>query len=61
MTDKKFRQILNETIRLYPEYLKRDREILVRNKLELLKAQLIFPDEFITNANAILEKFWSIL
>ena len=31
MTDKEFRQILNETIKKYPEYLKRDREILVRN------------------------------
>ena len=61
MTDKEFRQILNETIKIYPEYLKRDREILVRNKLELFKTELRFPDEFIVNANAILEKFWPFI
>ena len=58
ISDKKIRQGLKEIIKIYPEYLKKDRKVLALNKLAHIKTSFTFPEEFMENSKAILEKFW---
>ncbi len=58
LSKKELKQDLNEIIKIYPEYLKKDRRVLIQNQLEQVKNKFKFPEEFMNNSKAILEKFW---
>ena len=61
LSKKEIKQDLKEIIKTYPEYLKKNRIVLIQNKLEQVKNKFKFPEEFIDNSNAVLEKFWSYI
>lgn len=58
ISDKDMRQGLKEVINVYPEYLKKDKKMLVLNRVKQIRAKFNLPIEFITNSEAIMEKFW---
>ena len=61
ISDKDMRRGLKEVIKVYPEYLKKDKKVLVLNKVNQIQAKFNLPIQFITNSRAIMERFWPYL
>ena len=61
ISDKDMRQGLKEIIKVYPEYLKKDKKMLVLNRVKQTRAKFRLPAQFIANSKAIMERFWPYL
>ena len=61
ISDKDMRQGLKKVIKVYPEYLEKDKKLLALNRIKQIQAKFRLPAHFIPNATAIMDKFWSYI
>ena len=61
ISDKNMRQGLKEIIKVYPEYLKKDKKVLVLNRIQQIQVKFALPVEFVINSKAIMEKLWPFI
>jgi len=58
---KEVRLYFKRSVQMYPEYLTKDRKMIVYNQIKSVKDTFQFPKEFVVTSGAILEKFWALL
>jgi len=58
---KKVRRYFKRSVEMYPEYLTKNRKLIVHNQIKRIKDTFQFSEEFMANSEAILEKFWALL
>ena len=55
------RLYFKRSVQMYPEYLTKDRKLIVHNQIKRIIDTFQFSEEFVANSGAILEKFWMLL
>ncbi len=58
LSQKQFRNCLQEVVKHCPEYVSRDRKKIVHKKISNLKAHFQLDSEFVQVSGFLLEKFW---
>ncbi len=61
LDEKKVRFLFRRSIEMYPEYLKKDRKLIVQNQIRSIIDTFQFSEEFGVTSKAILDKFWMLL
>ena len=61
ISDKDMRHGLKEIIKVYPQYLEKDKKLLALNRIKQIQAKFRLPTEFSPNSKAIMEKLWSYI
>ena len=61
LDEKEVRRLFRRSIEVYPEYLKKNRKLIVQNQIRSIKDTFQFSEEFGVISEAILDKFWMLL
>ncbi|KKL82503.1 hypothetical protein LCGC14_1984120 [marine sediment metagenome] len=61
LDEREVRRLFRRSIEVYPEYLKKNRKLIVQNQIRSIKDTFQFSEEFGRTSEAILDKFWMLL
>ena len=61
LDEKEVRLLFRRSIEVYPEYLRKNRKVIVQNQIKSIIDKFQFSEEFGVISEAILDKFWMLL